>query len=277
MHKDGKWARQIIEWQDEEGKWGDFHSLAVPGNSHITTEQALRRLERLGYTIEDDCIQKAVQYMNDCLVKKKSIPDRVEKVHDWNIFTALILATGVRRFTKDNSVANRVAEQWGEITTAAFADGNYNHDKYVAAYKRILKPNGGRICGLETYYPVSLLSGCLGERTECAFLEHILQFDRGIYYVYEGKLSNLPAELASKESSRYLGAMELLARYKNASTKLQFVVDWLYANRNENGNWDMGKNVNDKVYFPLSDDWRKVESREADCTERIEKLLRMIL
>jgi len=35
----------------------------------------------------------------------------------------------------------------------------------------------------------------------------------------------------------------------------------------------MGKAVNDKLYFPLSDDWRKSETRESDCTERIQKLL----
>ena len=56
-------------------------------------------------------------------------------------------------------------------------------------------------------------------------------------------------------------------------SKLNFVSDWLNANRNENGRWDMGKSVNDKLYFPLSDDWRKSETREADCTERIEKIL----
>lgn len=276
MHKGGKWARQIIEWQDDEGKWGDFHSLAVPGNSHITTEQALRRLEKLGYTMEDECIQKAVQYMNDCLVRKKSIPDRVEKIHDWNVFTALLLATGIRRFTKDNPAANRVAEQWAEITTEAFRNGSYQQEVYIDAYKRILKPNGGRICGLETYYPVSLLCDCLEEKTECAFLDYILQFDRGIYYVYEGKLSILPEVFASKKASHYLGAIELLARYKHAKPRLQFVADWLEAIRSEKGSWDMGKTVNDKVYFPLSDDWRKAESREADCTERVEKLLRLL-
>lgn len=269
-------ARQIIEWQDEEGKWGDFHSLAVPGNSHITTEQALRRLEKLGYTMEDECIQKAVQYMNDCLVRKKNIPDRVEKIHDWNVFTALLLATGIRRFTKDNPAANRIAEQWAEITTEAFRSGNYQQEVYIDAYKRILKPNGERICGLETYYPVSLLCDCLEEKTECAFLDYILQFHKGIYYVYEGKLSILPEVFSSKEASHYLGAIELLARYKHAKSRLQFVADWLEANRSEKGSWDMGKTVNDKVYFPLSDDWRKAESREADCTERVEKLLRMI-
>ena len=50
----------------------------------------------------------------------------------------------------------------------------------------------------------------------------------------------------------------------------------------KNGKWarqiigwqdDEGKAANDKVYFPLSDDWRRGEIREADCTERIEKLL----
>lgn len=276
MHKNGKWASQIIEWQDDEGKWGDYHSLAVAGNSHITTEQAIRRLERLGYTIEDDCIQKAVQYMSDCLVGKKNIPDRVEKVHDWNVFLSLILSTGIRRFTKDNPIANKVVEQWAEIVTATFADGNYHYDKYVEAYKSVLKPNGGRIIGIENYYPVSLLCDCLDEKTQCAFVEHILNFNKGIYYVYDNKITAPPQEFQSKNASRYLGAIELLVRYKHAQHKLNFVIDWLYANRNENGKWDMSKAVNDKLYFPLSDDWRKSEIREADCTERIENILKQL-
>ena len=174
MHKNGKWAKQILEWQNDDGSWGDYHSLAVSGNSHITTEQALRRLERLGYTIEDECIQKAVQYMSDCLAGKRAIPDRVEKCHDWNVFTSLILSTGIRRFTKNNNAANKVAENWAEVVTAAFEDGSYNYDKYVIAYKSVLRPNGGRIIGIENYYPVSLLCDRLDEKTELAYVVHIL-------------------------------------------------------------------------------------------------------
>lgn len=51
MHKDGKWAKQIISLQEDDGKWGCFHSLSQVYNSPLTTEQALRRLERLGYTL----------------------------------------------------------------------------------------------------------------------------------------------------------------------------------------------------------------------------------
>ena len=91
MHKDGKWAKAILALQEEDGKWGYFHSLSRFYASPITTEQALRRLKRLGFTEEDACIQKALSYMNDCLTGKKQIPDRAEKVHDWSIFTSLIL------------------------------------------------------------------------------------------------------------------------------------------------------------------------------------------
>lgn len=276
MHKNSKWAKQIIEWQNADGSWGDFHSLAVTSDSHITTEQALRRLERLGYTIEDDCIKNAVQYMNDCLIGEKTVPDRVEKCHDWNIFLSLILSTGIRRFTNDNPVANKVAKQWTEVVTAAFSDGIYNHNKYVEAYKNVLKPKGGRIISLENYYTVSLLCDCLDEKTECAFLDYILNFDKGIYYIYDSKLTISPQDFQSRYASRYLAAIELLIRYKHSNHKLSFVIDWLNTNRNENGKWDMGKLVNDKVYFPLSNDWRRKENREADCTERIEYILNVL-
>ena len=47
MHKDGKWAKQLIGLQHPDGSWGRFHSLATHGNSPVTTEQALRRLKIL--------------------------------------------------------------------------------------------------------------------------------------------------------------------------------------------------------------------------------------
>lgn len=123
------------------------------------------------------------------------------------------------------------------------------------------------------FYPISLVSDYLDENTEQALVEYMLNTDCGIYYIYDKKLKVLPEVFESKDASRYLAAIEMLAKYKHTRHKLDFVVDWLNDNRNENGNWDMGKAVNDKLYFPLSDDWRKKETREADCTECIEKLM----
>ena len=278
MHKDGKWAKQIIALQDEEGKWGCFHSLSQFYNAPITTEQALRRLECLGYTIEDECIQKAVRYMNDCLIGENAIPDRREKVHDWDIFTSMILSTWIRRFTDDNPHANKVAEQWAGVISAAFTSGKFDHDEYVRAYHEILglKPKGGRLIDFVNFYPISLLCDCLDKKTQESVMDYVLNRDDGIYYIYDKKISVLPECFESRSTSRYLAAVELLARYKLAKCKLKYVVDWLSQNRNENGKWDMGKSVNDKMYFPLSDDWRKRETREADCTERIMNVIAAI-
>lgn len=278
MHKDGKWSKQIISLQDEEGKWGCFHSLSQFYNAPITTEQALRRLEYLGYTIEDECIQRAVCYMNDCLTGKNTIPDRREKVHDWDIFTSMILSTWIRRFTHDNPHANKVAGQWADVITATFADGTFDYNEYVRAYHEILglKPKGGRLIDFVNFYPISLLIDCLDERTQDAVMDYVINRDDGIYYIYDKKISVLPECFENRAASRYLAAIELLARYEHAKYKLNFVVDWLNDNRNENDKWDMGKTVNDKMYFPLSDDWRKRETREADCTERIENLIAVI-
>lgn len=279
MHKDGKWARSIIALQEPDGKWGWFHSLSQFYNAPITTEQALHRLERLGYTIEDACIQKAVSYMDDCLTGKNAIPDRREKLHDWDIFTSMILATWIRRFTLENSNANKVAKQWADIVSHAFASGSYNHVDYVTAYRETfgIKPNGGRFVDFVSFYPISMLSNCLDFNTEEALIDYVLSKEDGIYYVYDKKLLTLPSSFESKEASRYLGAVELLSKYAAAKEQLQFVADWLNDKRNTHGKWDMGKTVNDKVYFPLSDDWRKQEIREADCSERIDAILNDLL
>lgn len=275
MHKDSKWAKNIIALQENDGKWGWFHSLSQFYDAPITTEQALRRLERLGYTIEDTCIQKAVQYMDDCLTGKNAIPDRREKLHNWDIFTSMMLATWIRRFTLDNPNANKVAKQWADVISNAFVRGEYSHRDYVMAYSDTfgMKPNGGRLVDFVNFYPISMLVGCLDHSTETALVNYVLSKEDGIYYVYDRALSTLPCCFESKAASRYLGAIELLSKYKTARDRIRFVADWLFENRNSNGKWDMGKSVNDKVYFPLSNDWRKQETRESDCTERIDALL----
>lgn len=278
MHKDGKWARQILSLQQPDGSWGYFHSLSEPRKHPMTTEQALRRLRRLGYTMEDECIQRAVQYMTRCLTGADAIPDPREKLHNWDIFTALILSTWIRLFTKDAAPANQMADRWAEIITHAFSSGQYDHNQYVSAYQRIhgLKPGGGRLIDFVNFYPIALLPGLLDQQTEHAFLEYVLHKEGGMYYIYESRLDILPESFESKQASRYLAAIELLSEYPLAGKHLEFVVDWLNEHRNERGCWDMGPNANDKIYLPLSDSWRKVDIREADCTERVCALLARI-
>lgn len=273
MHKDGKWAGKLINLQQTDGSWGRFHSMATYSDAPVTTEQALSRLRRLGCTIEDDCIRRAVDYMNDCLCGRNEIPDPREKLHNWDLFTALMLSARIREFTLDNPNANAVAQQWAGVVSHALESGSYDHQRYVEAYRETfgLLPRGGRLVDFTSFYQLLLLQGMLDEKTENALMRYVLAKPDGMYYIYDKQLNQPPA-FEGLAASRYLGAMEVLAGYAHARKQLAFVVDWLEANRGEIG-WDLGKKAKDGVYFPLSDDWRKAETRIADCTERISALL----
>lgn len=271
-HKNGRWAKQILDSRNEEGMWGNFHTLSQPtGNKAITTEQAIRRLRILGFTKEDAPIQTVLERMCLCVSGRKKIDDYSEKKHDWALFEKLMLSAWIRIFDPENETAAAVAGQWAFIAERAFGSGKYNQKDDVEAFTAQFgrRPKSGFETGFGMFYHVALLQGVLSAETEALLLDYYLSRPGGIFYIYDKPLDSLPGVFASKETSRYLAAIELLAGYRQAREKLRFVADWLDFNRNERGNWDLGPGVKDGVYFPLSDSWRKQEYREADCTERI--------
>ena len=140
-YKGGKIAEQIIKLQKEDGTWGnEFHSLAMPTNkAPLTTEQALRRLKYLGFTIEDEPIRKAVDCMTSCLCGERKIDNYWEKGRDWDLYTKLMLSTWVRIFEPNNKVALEFARHWANIIEQAFADGSYSNELCVEAYKKEFK------------------------------------------------------------------------------------------------------------------------------------------
>ena len=279
MYKQGKCARDILSLQDSEGAWGYFHTHFSDSPCPYTTESALRRLEILGYTMEDECIRRAVAYMSDCLSGVKQIPDKAEKNVDWSVFVSLMLAARIRRFTKDNPAANATAQAWANIVTRAFATQAYDDQAYKQAYFDTwgTLPRGGRLLDLSQFYIISVVNGYLDEKTERSLLAYVIDKPDGIYYAYEAHVGTLPQAFASRQANRYLGCIELLAEYPGAKHALQFVAHWLKQNQNASGGWDMGARAKDGVYFPLSDNWRTAALREADCTYRISRLLSKLL
>ncbi len=275
MFKEGKWAKQILLQQRSDGGWGYFHSLARPQMGELTTEQALRRLSRLGFTMEDEPIARAVQYLEDCLLHRICTPDRVEKTHDWEIGTQMMFAAWIRHFKKENKHANHVAHCWAQVIHEAFISGEYSETHYLRGFLQMFgkPPKGPRLLDFVHFYVVSLIAEELDAPTESAVFDYILQKQSGIYYIYNHPLETLPANFASKQTSYYLATAEVLSAYPRSHAKMQFVIEWLEKNRNARGKWDLGAEANDGVYFPLSEHWRTNENREHDCTYRIEKLL----
>mgnify|MGYP000970170387 FL=1 len=93
-HTDGKWAKQILDCRNNDGMWGNFHTLSRPiSGKAYTTEQALRRLRILGYTIDDEAIKTIVNRMELCVKGEKQIDDYYEKTHDWVLFERLMISS----------------------------------------------------------------------------------------------------------------------------------------------------------------------------------------
>lgn len=272
-YRDGKWANHIISMQHFDGSWGCFHTLRGDCDTPITTEMALLRLELLGYTADDECIKKAVSYM-ETLLHTGELPEGKEKTSDFETFVDLIVATHIRRFTDRCKPANEIAEKWALILTAAFSSGVYSQSDYETSYRQVFgrKPKGGRLTDFVNFYQISLLPSMLDRQTESLMFDYILKHEGGIYYVYESRLDVTPNEFQSKKASKYLAAVELLARYESGKYKLSFAYDWLRANQKSAGIWDMGPAAKDGLYFPLSNRWDKT-TRIIDSTHRISKLL----
>lgn len=279
-HREGRWAKEILACQHADGTWGNmFHSLAQPDGKHpLTTEQALRRLMRLGFTAQDEAIRKALDCMAACLRGERKIDNYWEKGQDWAQYTRLMLSAWIRAFDPDQPEALAFARKWAEPVEKAFAGGKYDDVVYQTAYAQTFydgaKPP--QRANLAVLYPVQVLQGVLTQATEQRLIQYLLAGEKGIYYMYDKPLNQLPAVFASKETSRYLAAVELLAGYPAGRKLLSFVTDWLEANRDAEGQWDLGPKAKDMVYLPLSDDWRSARFRKQDCTERIEALLNQL-
>lgn len=277
-YKDGKWAKQILSMRQADGLWGNFHTLSrpVPGKSY-TTEQAIRRLWFLGYTADDEVIQVVLERMEQCIRGERPIDDYREKKHDWPLFEKLMLAAWLRIFDPQNPAALEIAFQWAEIVEKAFSGGRYSREDDEAAFKEWKKrrPRSGFESGFGMFYHAALLAGVLSPKTETLFLDYYLSRPEGMFYIYDQPLNQPPETFQSRDTSRWLAAMEVLSRYAQAKEKLGFAAEWLRAHRDETGRWDFGANARDGIYFPLSDRWDK-NARIADSTYRVHKFLQTL-
>lgn len=276
MFKDSLDAKKIIAAQDENGLWGNFHSLAEPTNKPYTTEQALRRLEILGYTKFDLPIKRTIDFMEACLRRNAIMPDRREESHNWDIFMELMLATWIRRFSNDSDCAKEIALKWAHIVSMGFKDGKLNPEEYNDAYQQIFgeKIYGGVFKDCANFYHVSLLKGMLEPQIEMNFIDYILNHPQGIYYLgYNKKLKELPDKFDSKQTVKFIASIKLLQEYDYGMSQLGYVERWLNKHKASASTWELSSNVKDKIYLPLSESWRKKERRINDCTYFINEIV----
>ena len=266
----GRWAQELIALQQPDGTWpGGFHGLAQPGKAPPTTEQALRRLHILGFTLADAPVRRCVDVLAACLGGERKIDAYWEQGIDWAMFEPLMLAAWIRLFAPSQPDALAFARRWANVAQAGFAAGAYDEAAWFAAYEAEFHraARHPRPLGFSPLYHLMLLPGLLTPECERAMVQHALT--TGVYYVHEAPLTPPPADFASRATARWLAALSLLTAYPAARDLLGFAADWLRLNALPDGTWDLGPQAADKVHFPLRDSWRSAAVRRQDCTDRI--------
>ena len=109
---------------------------------------------------------------------------------------------------------------------------------------------------------VNFLRNQLDEYTSMAYFEHIME--KGIYYIYNKNLYELPKVFDNKNTIFYLLAIRFAASYARNGEKLNFVKRWLCDNLAQDGFWHMENVKTDGIIFPTSSSWRIKENKLSD-------------
>ena len=183
MTTNSKWIDKIIALQQPDGSWGSFHSLSKPTKDHpFTTEHALRRLSILGLTYQDAPIKRAVKHMKDALNRRIIFLDKREKSLNSDFFEQMLLATWIKRFVPHDAQAQEIAAFWADIIQKSVINETIDVASYESEYrKRVPKLHRQkRIIGFSQFYMVMLLQDMLDEKTEKAFVSHLINHQNGI-------------------------------------------------------------------------------------------------
>jgi len=245
--------------QNPDGGFGRFHSMSK--DKEITTEKALRRFWFLNLNKDTPIVNKCLEYVKKCLDKEIVIPDRREKVINWDVFEELMFASWLNLFEiKDEKILS-IQLKWKEVIELSIINDKFDYFEYKKQYRIMFGKQGLREITPSNFYMVCLLKDFLSPLKKHAYFQYVME--KGIYYIYSKNLFELPKIFDSKDTIHYLVAIKLIKPYANEGD-LNFVLSWLNENRKQNGNWEMPSLKSDGIIFPTSSNWRKIENKLSD-------------
>jgi hypothetical protein len=275
-----KWTALLIDSQWADGTWGRFHTQDSRVKQPFpTTERAIAIALDLGLDAQGPPLQRVLPVLLEYMDRTTVWPDRPEK-HDnpqaWYVwvrhFSAAILALIDRRHPR----LEPFWALWTEALGEAFQSGVYDRQQEIAALNALMDCRMKNPVPFHRRYPLLILSATdrrLPDDLERKMLGHVMHAPGGIYYVYEKEISVLPP-IASRDFWGWFRAHQLLSRFSAWKAQSAEAVNWIWAQRTDEGFWDLGK-ISRKPWtsFPLSESWRRPQNRVIDSTVEMLALL----
>lgn len=264
---------KIKQSQLNDGSFGPFHSMSY--NSTFTTEKVLRRLMFLEIDKSNEVLYKTLNYVEACLDRKIIIPDRVEKVIQWDNFIDLMFSSWLTIFDFPSEKKDLIKEKWANLITQSITNFGFDYDLYKDNYQKTFgKLQGKRVLDPTNFYVVTLVKDILPIDKSSLYFDYILE--KGIYYIYSDSLLIRPNDFNSNKTMYYLYALKLAATYKKDSLFLKEIEKWILSYRSQDGYWRLNKINTDGILFPQSGSWRSKINKLNDLKKYLESILNSI-
>lgn len=148
--------------------------MSTYGN--MTTERALRRMYYLDLPIESDMVEKTIAYVKRLLYKKQTMPDRVEKVIPWQVFSELMFSAWLTVFTVLDSQVVECKDKWAQIIGSSHNDDVFSLDIYKTKFQEMfgkLEPRQ-RVIHPACFYCVVLLKDAFDSHRKNLYFSYVM-------------------------------------------------------------------------------------------------------
>ena len=273
-----RWVLQLKSEQQPDGGWGRFHSIDTKSSQKVpTTEAAVERGLALGLSAADPVFRGTALYLLRLLEGSTHFPDPAERNDRWTTGTQLFAAAALARLLPDLPALDKIWNLWATVATCTLASGDYDPRAEIDAHQALTGASvKSSYLALDNRYTLSLLASRatrLPDHTEAAIVSWLWHKDGGLGYLGVA-LSDPPDVSAPGQLDRWLTSLELLSSFPSCRQVARDAADWIWARTNDHGFWDFGPRSSTSCYFPLSETWRRNQSRRHDWSTRILALLR---
>lgn len=270
---------ELYNEQKPDGGFGPLQSKDYSVKAKFPTSiTAINRCLYIGLSLnEREILTMALDYLEDFLQgsSRHKLYNKNERAIPWQVAD---ISTIIERINPYNELCNNYYSEWHYIISKAFEDGEYSYEKDKAAQHEVFFTKENRLIPLKIEFLL-----CRREQVSLELEDMLLKHFGGHAYEHGYFWDKCPMELPESfvynKTRRWFYSFNYINQFKGSRIYLDNAVEWLVSNRNADGLWNYGTQINDPWgyfnYFSLNKNHK--HNRVVDCTMEVLNFLRKYL
>lgn len=272
-------VEEMYRLQWDNGGWGNFRAKDYSVKAKIpTSTTGIKRCLYIGLTIDDrDILFLANEYLLSLLdgTSSERLFEKNERALPWQNAEVCNLIEAIR---PDSAECDDIYDQWLYIVSRAYANGEYCYEADKAAQHEVFLTKEDRLIPMQSELVLKRRDR-ISPELENAMLRHLGGEANAKGYFWDKTPCDLPDEFQNRVMRRWFHTFNYINQFKGSKLYLEDAVRWLQEQRNEDGLWDWGPQVNDPWgyfgYFSCNRHYK--HNRVVDCTMEILSFLKQYI